>query len=132
MLLLVAAVAAVYLGWVWVPLYLDNYAVKQTLRVVMNEAIKDHDDAALVQRLCQKIRSIRTVESVDEAGRKVQTPVVAIDEHQVSWTRDPDGNPPMLRVTIEYERQVVYPFVDRTDTTTFVVEGSNDLTPVKW
>ena len=132
MLLIVLAVGVGYLGWVWVPLYLDNYAVRQAVKATMNEAIKNRDDAALIQGLCQKIRSIRTVQAVDEAGRTVSLPAVSVDERNVSWSRDADAKPPMLRVTVEYEREVVYPFLERTDTKTFVVEDSNDLTPVKW
>jgi hypothetical protein len=130
LLILVVAVIS-YLGWVWAPLYLDNYAVRQAVKATMNEAIKNRDDAALIQGLCQKIRSIRTVKAVDELGRTVSLPAVAVDERNVSWARE-DSTPPMLRVTVEYEREVVYPFLERTDTKTFVVEDSNDLTPVKW
>jgi hypothetical protein len=132
MLLIVLAVGVGYLGWVWVPLYLDNYAVRQALRASMNEAIKNNDDALLVRELCKKIRGVRTVEGIDDFGRRVPMPAVAVDERNVSWSRDLDGRPPMVHVTIQYDREVVYPFLDRVDTKTFVIEDSNDLTPVKW
>ena len=130
LLLFVFAVGAAYLGWVWVPLYLDNYAVKQAVKATMNQAIKNPDDAALVRGLCQKIRGIRMVDGVDNLGRTVPVPAVAVDEQQVSWTRDTDAR--MVKVTIEYEREVVYPFIDRTTTKTFVIEDSSDISPVKW
>ncbi len=132
MLLLVLGVVVAYLGWVWVPLYLDNYAVRQALTSSMNEAIKNRDDALLVEDLCRKIREIRTVEGVDEAGRKVKMPAVSVEPRNISWTREADANPPMVRVTIEYDREVVYPFLNRVETKTFVVEGQNDISPVKW
>ena len=40
-------------------------------------------------------------------GRKVPVPALVIDERQVTWTREPDAKPPMLRVQIEYEREFV-------------------------
>jgi hypothetical protein len=132
LLAFVLAVSGVYLGWVWVPLYLDHYAVKQAVRASMNQAIKDTDDAALVRRLCEKIRGIRMVDGLDGYGRKVPVPAVMLEEPQVSWTRDTVANPPTVRVTFEYEREVVYPFIDRTSTKTFVVEDSSDISPVKW
>jgi hypothetical protein len=132
MLGFVSAVAAVYLGWVWVPLYLDNYTVHQAVRATMNQAIKDTDDAALVRRLCEKIRGIRMVDGVDAWGRKVPVPAVMVEEQQVSWTRDTVGSPPTVRIAFEYEREVVYPFIDRTTTKTFVIEDSSDISPVKW
>jgi hypothetical protein len=132
MLLILLAAVTGYLGWVWVPLYLDHFAVKQAVKATMNEAIKNRNDAELIESLCQKIRSVRTVQGADELGRKVYLPAVNVDPRNVSWARDADATPPMLRVTVEYEREVVYPFLDRVDTKTFVIEDSNDLSPVKW
>ena len=38
----------------------------------------------------------------------------------------------MLRVAFEYERQVVYPLLDRTDAKVFVVDLTTISTPANW
>ena len=132
MLLLVIVAAVGYFGWIYAPLYLDNFAVRQAVRATMNEAVKNPDDASLITGLCEKIRSIRFVDGVDAMGRTVPVPAVTVDERAVTWTREANRTPPTLRVSFEYEREVVYPFINRTGTKVFEVDETNDLTRPDW
>jgi hypothetical protein len=132
LLLLVVVVGGSYLAWVWAPVYFDDYAVKQVVRDYMNQAIKNSDDEALRRNMVQKIRLLRDREAVDEAGRTVRVPCVSLDERDVTWERDGRSQPPMLRGSFEYAREVAYPLLDRTATKTFVVDLSNELTVPEW
>lgn len=131
-LLLVAVVAGAYLAWVWVPVYFENYAVKQTVRDYMNQAIKNHDDARLVANMVAKIRSLSDVEGVDEWGRPALVPAVPLLEGDVSWVRDTTVDPPVLRVSFDYARDVTYPVLERRAVKVFTVSLENTLTVPNW
>jgi hypothetical protein len=132
LLLLVAAAVAGYLLWVWAPIYFDDYTVKQIVRDYMNQAVKNTDDAQLRAGMVGKIRALVQVDGVDAAGRTVRVPAIELEERDVTWERDTRGQPPMLRVSFEYSRDVVLPLLDRTTTKVFVVDLSNDLTRPDW
>jgi hypothetical protein len=121
-----------YLLWVWVPVYFENYAVKQVVRDYMNQAIKNHDDEALRRDMVLKIRSLAQVDGHDASGRPVRAPAVPLEEGHVSWERDTRSQPPMLRVSFEYVRAVELPILERTATKVFLVELSNDLALADW
>jgi hypothetical protein len=132
LVLLVSVVGGGYLGWVWIPLYFELYTVKQVVRDYMNQAIKNGDDAGLRRNMVLKIRSLDHVEAVDAAGQVVRVPAVELDEQQVLWERDARGEPPTLHVAFAYERQVVYPLLDRADVRSFEVDLTGDLTRADW
>lgn len=130
LLLLLVVAGGGYLAWVWVPLYFDNYTVRQVVADYMNQAVKNQDDAQLRRDMVQKLESLRQIELVDAEGRAVRVPAVSVAEHAITWDRDPATK--TLRVAFDYERQVVYPFLDRVEIKVFSVDRSNDLRPPDW
>jgi hypothetical protein len=132
LLLIVLVVGGGYLAVIWLPVYYEAYAVKQVVRDYMNQAIKNKDDETLRRNMVAKIRSLDHRAAVDELGRPVVLPTVALEERDVSWERDERSQPPMLRVSFEYAREVEYPFLDRTATKVFSVDLSNDLVIADW
>lgn len=132
LLLLLLVVSGAYLAWVWVPIYFENYAVKQVVRDYMNQAIKNTNDATLVRNMVHKIRSLSQEPGVDEWGRPALVPAVPLLEQDVSWARDATSAPPMLRVSFAYERAVTYPILERRATKVFQVDLTNELTVPDW
>lgn len=121
-----------YLAWVWVPIYYENYAVKQVVRDYMNQAIKNPHDDNLRQMMVAKIRSLSQVDGVDQYGRPARVPAIALEERDVTWQRDKSAQPPMLRVSFAYLREVDLPIVERTTSKVFTIELENDLTVPDW
>jgi hypothetical protein len=115
-----------------VPLYFELYAVKQVVRDYMNQAIKNRNDEGLRHNMVLKLRSLEQVEGVDAAGRPETIPAIQVDERQVEWERDASAQPPTLRIAFSYEREVMYPFLDRTDVAVFDVDLTSDLTRADW
>lgn len=132
LLLLVGLGAGGYLAWVWVPVYAENYAVKQVVRDYQNQAIKNYDDDGLRHNMVLKIRSIAQREVLDEYGRPQRVPAVALEDRDVSWERDTRSQPPMLRVSFEYAREVELPGLNRVATKIFVVDLSNEIAAPDW
>jgi hypothetical protein len=129
-LLLLLVAGSAYLGWVWLPLYVDHYAVKQVVADYMNQAVRNHDDAQLVTKMVAKIHSLVQVETVDPAGRRSRVPAIPIEESAVTWERDQEAK--TLHIAFEYERQVVYPYLDRTDVVVFTVDRTGDISLPDW
>ncbi len=132
LLLLVLVAGGAYLAWVWAPVYFESYTVKQVVRDYMNQAIKNPDDETLRHNMVMKIRSLQEREVVDQYGRVDRVPSVAIEDRDVTWERDTRSQPPMLRVSFEYAREVAYPVLDRTTTKVFAVDLSNELIVPDW
>ncbi len=132
LLLLVVAVVGGYLSWVWAPIYYENFAVKQVVRDFMNQAVKNRNDEQLRSWMVAKIRSLAQVEGVDAYGKPLRVPAIPLEERDVTWERDANGQPPMLHVSFDYARQVDLPILDRTTTKVFTVDLSNDLTMPDW
>jgi hypothetical protein len=132
LLFLVGFVVAAYLGWTWAPVYAEHYAVKKVVHDFMNQAVKNPHDDQLRQAMVAKLRSLAEVETVDEDGEPVVVPAVEVDPADVSWERDAESQPPMLRVSFEYTREVELPLLNRTAYKVFVVDLENDLTRPDW
>lgn len=132
LLLIALVVVGGYLAWVWVPIYFENYAVKQVVRDYMNQAIKNRDDATLQRNMVLKIRSLAKVDGVDQFGQPLAVPAVPLEERDVVWERDMEARPPMLRVAFEYVREVDLPLLDRRTSKVFSIDLTNELTIPDW
>jgi hypothetical protein len=131
-LLLLVLAAGAYAAVVLVPVYALHYQVLQVVRDFGNQAIKERDDALLVSRMAQKIRSLDAVVVEDEHGRPQREPVVDLRPEDVTWTRDTSVQPPLLHVSFEYVREVELPWLDRTIEKPFEVDLTLDLERPDW
>lgn len=130
-LLLIGAVAAAYLGYVWVPVYMDHIEVKQTVRDFMNQAVHQKSDALLLERLCQRLRRVEGRLATDAEGGGTG-PVVELTPEDITWERDAEASPPMLHVQLSYTRPVYYPLLDRMQEVTLGFEHTQDIAVPKW
>jgi hypothetical protein len=128
--LLLAVGGGGYLAWVWLPLWFDNYTVKQVVADYANQAVKNHDDAQLLRDMVAKVHSLASVDGADAAGRPVKLPAIQLQEQAVSWQRDESTR--SLHVAFEYERNVVYPLLGRTDVVVFAIDKTYDLNLADW
>lgn len=129
-LLLAGLVAGAYLLRVWGPIYVVHYEVKQVVRDYGNQAVKNPSDAELKAKMSHKLRTLDTVEGVDEYGRQRKLPAVNVRPDQIVWERT--ASPPTLRVAFEYLRQVHYPFVGHTREAVMEVDLTMDLARPDW
>ncbi len=128
-LLVLGLAAAAYLAWTWVPVYVVHYEVIQVVRNFGNLAVKDHNDAQLVESMVAKLRSLDQVVSEGPDGSRQPRPVVDVRPEDVTWER---VQPASLHVSFDYLRQVVYPLVDRSVERTMTVDLTLDVSPPDW
>jgi hypothetical protein len=131
--ILLAIAGTIYLTIVWAPIYVVHYEVKQTVRDYMNQAIKNTEDAQLVENLCAKLKTLDTVKVVGDDGRERILPAVDVRPEDVSWERDTTSSPPMVRVSFEYTREVRYPYLsERVREWVGRVDLENDISMPDW
>jgi hypothetical protein len=132
-LILAAIAVAAYLAWVWAPIYLVHYEVKQVVRDYANQSVKNPADAALVANMLHKLRTLDADPVLGEDGRMHRVPVIDLKPQDVVWERTLSTvDPPTLRVAFEYSRRVVYPWIERVDDKTFQVDMTFDISRPDW
>ncbi|MFT3916007.1 MAG: hypothetical protein QM704_18520 [Anaeromyxobacteraceae bacterium] len=131
-LFLLGVAGLCYLGWMWVPVYVDHYEVIAVTRDHMNQAVKNHNDEALIQSLAKRASGVGVETGRDENGRRWEEPTIQVEPGDIAWERDEAVTPPMLHVEFDYEREVPYPLLDRTTTHTFHVGLQQDLEVPVW
>ena len=130
-LVLVLGIAAgAYAAVVFVPVLVLHYEVKQVVRDYGNQAVKNADDAVLLDGMLQKIRTLQQVDGFDEAGRKVKVPVIDIRKQDVTWERS--AEPPSLHVEFEYPRILELPWLERRIERVDRVDLTMDLKRADW
>lgn len=128
LLLLLAMAAAAYLAWVWVPILFDHQKVERAVREQANYAVKDRDDARLVQRMTEAIGRISSIEEIGEDGRVQIRPAIDVRPQDVTWERQGET----LHVAFGYVREVVYPYIDRRQERYFTVDLTTDISLPRW
>lgn len=132
LLLLLGLASGVYLTYVWGPIWVVNYEVRQVVRDHMNQAVRNPDDSVLVERMATRIRALDTIERLDVHGRLLKVPAIDLRPHDVTWERDRTVQPPLLRVSFSYTREVTYPWLERTVEKTFDLDLEDELGVPDW
>lgn len=133
LLLIVIVAGGGYLGWIWVPVWFEQYVVKQTVRDFMNQAITNPADELQRRIFAQRLQRIGTVELTDEAGEPVRRPAVVVDERDIVWERSRgEGTAPTLRIAFEYERPVKYPGLNRVEMKLIQIDMTTELQRAEW
>ncbi len=127
--MLLGLVAGGYLAWVWLPVYLTHYEAKQVVRQFGNEAVHDHRDAELLQRMVARLRGLQQVETVGDDGQTRRRPVIDLEPRDVTWER---LEPASLHIAFDYRRDVSYPFLDRTVEQPMTVDLTMDVSLPNW
>jgi hypothetical protein len=128
LLLLLAVASAAYVAWVWVPILFDHQKVERAVREQASYAVKDRDDAKLVQRMTEAIGRIATIEEIGEDGRVRIRSAIDVRPQDVTWQREGQT----LHVAFGYVREIVYPYVDRRQERYFTVDLTADISLPKW
>ncbi len=119
-----------YLGWIWIPVWLVHYEAKQVVRDYCNQAVKNPNDAQLIQDMVHKLRVLDESAVMGEDGRLVKVPMIEVDSKDVVWERV--AEPPTLHVALEYARRIRYPLIDRTTEKVFQIDMTVDISRPDW
>ncbi len=122
-----------YVLYVWGPIYMDHYDVRQTVRGVANSAVMNPDDEHLKADLLAKLRSVRLEEFIDsESGQKTRRPVVNLQPQDLIWERDTRATPPTVHIAFDYVRQIHLPIFNKTQEKPFHIDMTIEISRAEW
>jgi hypothetical protein len=122
-----------YVLYVWGPIYMDHYEVKQCVRGAANSAVMNPDDVRLKNELLGKIKSVRNEEFVNaETGAKDRRPVISLQSQDVIWERDTKSTPPTLHIAFDYVRQIRLPIFKKDTEKAFHVDETIEISRAVW
>ncbi|HYD54483.1 MAG TPA: hypothetical protein VEA99_17755 [Gemmatimonadaceae bacterium] len=121
-----------YLAITWGPVWFVHLEVKQVVHDYMNQAVKNANDAELVEKMVHKLRTLDEQDVPGDDGELVRTPTIEVDPGAVTWERDAQAEPPTLHVAFEYTRAVRYPILDRWTEVTLDVDLTKDVARPDW
>jgi hypothetical protein len=132
LLLLALLVCGAYLAWVWGPVLILNVEAKQVVRDYINQAVKNTDDAALVQNMTVKLAALDETVTTDERGKRQRQPTIVVDPSAVTWERNTDGDPPTLHVAFSYHRTIELPYLKRWVERDYVIDLTEEISRPNW
>jgi hypothetical protein len=131
-LLLVTLLVGGYLTVVWGPIYLVRYEASRMATEFANKAVHNKEDETLVKELCSRLAGLDRVKAPEADGTISLVPAVDVRPEDVTWERNEKITPPTLHVAFTYTTSVHFPLLDRFTESTFHIERTQEIQPVKW
>jgi hypothetical protein len=128
--LLLALLLGGYLSWVWIPAWIVHYEAKQVVRDYCNQAVKNPNDAELVENMVHKLRVLDERAVVGDDGRVTKIPVIDVAPTDIVWERSAETA--TLHVAFDYVRPIRYPIIDRSTETVFQIDVTMDISRPDW
>ena len=104
--LTVAVVSTAYLGWIYIPLWLDDLDVREALAAGVGQLTSENlgmTEAAIQKTVATRLANVG-YHWEEQDGRQVQVPGLGLEADDVQIERAPDGK--SGRLTVDYARTV--------------------------
>ena len=106
--LLAAAVSGAYVGWLWVPLWLDDLDVREAMAVAVSQIGEGQSDAQVRARAVGRLGKVG-FHFEEHDGAQLEVPGLGVQADDVQIERE--GR--KTRVSLEYSRTVKLKPLDR-------------------
>ena len=127
--LTVTLVSAVYLGWLYIPLWLDDFDVREALAAGVGQLTSENlgmTEAAIQKTVATRLANVG-YHWEEQDGRQVQVPGLGIEAEDVQIERGADGK--SGRLSVDYVRTVKLKPLDRYWTLRFHTSREANLKP---
>ena len=122
--LLLGVAAVVYLGWIFVPPWLDSLDVREATSAAFNRMGSDPEDGRVRTFLLGRLNSIGTHWEMQQ-GVKTEVPGLGLREDDIRLERDRDNR--TARVSIDYQRELRLKPTDKFYTLDYHAEKAGKL-----
>lgn len=129
---LILALATVgYFSWVYVPLWVDYFKIRQAVHLGCNAAYSNRSEDAVAQAILNGFQKANIQnESIGADGSIVRRPLeystALFDIHLTEST------PRTVTVDLEYEQEIILPVFKRPRTVRWSYSHTEDLSPIKY
>lgn len=103
MLMIAAAIAAIYCGIIFLPVWADNFDVREAVAAAYNTSGRN-DDEKLRELIRERTKETATHLAVDEFGYAVEKPGLGLTDEQILIERDTVRG--QIKVEVKYQRRV--------------------------
>jgi hypothetical protein len=124
--LLLLVVGGTYVGWLFVPLWLDDLDVREAVAVGFGQLPVEATDVRIRQLVMAKLNNVGT-HWEEKDGKQVEVPGLGIALEDIQVERNSQAN--TGRVAIDYTRMVKLKPLDRFWPVHFLTERSGVLRP---
>ena len=106
-----AVVSVVYLAWVFVPIYVDDYTIITAMHTAANSAYARRTENEVDRMLMNGFaRANLQNESFAADGSVIKRPV---DYSSDNWTITLLDEPPQVTIDLTYDREIVFPILKK-------------------
>lgn len=126
-----AVVLTGYFAWVYVPLYIDHYSIRQGVRLGCNSAYRNRSEEHVRKIILNAFEETNIQnEEVGADGSIVRRPM---DYSSALFTVDiSDARPPSITVDLAYEQHIVLPLIKKPKTLVWTFTHTEDLSTIKY
>ena len=127
--LTIALVSAVYVGWLYIPLWLDDFDVREALAAGANQLTSESlgaTETGVQQKVANGLNQVG-YHWEERDGQQVQVPGLGLEPDDVKIERGKDGN--FARLTVDYARTVKLKPLERYWTLRFHTSREANLRP---
>jgi hypothetical protein len=127
--LTVTVVSGAYLGWLWIPLWLDDLDVREALAAGAGQLTSENlgvDPAAIQKNVVTRLAQVG-YHWEEQDGKQVQVPGIGLEPDDVQIERAADGR--SGRLTVDYGRTVKLKPLERYWTVKFHTTREATLRP---
>jgi hypothetical protein len=128
--ILASIAAAAYFSWVYLPVYVDDYAIKKAMRTAANVAYADRRLEPVEKVLTTGFAEVAIVDEVIALDGSVMKKPMPFDNR--NWTIGFTQVPPSITIEVTYDRHIVWPFTKREKVLHFVRKHVEDLSEIKY
>jgi len=124
LVLLLGVAAVAYLGWIFIPPWMDHLDMREATAAAFNRMANDADDSRIRTFLLAKANSTGT-HWEERGGEKVEARGLGLRESDIVIQRDTDSR--SARVSIDYQREIRFRPTDYFQTLDFHAEKAGPL-----
>lgn len=129
--LVLALATAGYFSWVYAPLWVDYYSMRQAVHRGCNAAYASRNEEAVAKVILNGFQEANIHnEEISADGSIIRRPMeYSTALFEISIT---DQAPRSVTVDLEYEQEIVLPFIKRPRTVRWSYSHTEDLSPIKY
>lgn len=129
--LVMALVTAGYFSWVYMPLWVDYYSMRQAVHLGCNAAYSNRTQDAVAKAILNGFEKANIQnEEISADGSIIRRPMEyssALFEVEIV-----DTTPRSVTVDLAYEQEIVLPFIKKPRTVRWSYSHTEDLSPIKY